>query len=54
MPEIKAQQGFGQKMAAAFALELEQETERRNKAWLQRNKSQLLPEPQPDFSRKFL
>lgn len=43
LPNIKAKSSFDQKMAAAFAMELEKETVQRNRSWLNRNSKIFLP-----------
>lgn len=43
LPKVKARPGFDQRMAAAFAMELERETQERNKAWLTKNTQISLP-----------
>lgn len=43
LPQVAARPGFDQRMAAAFALELENEIAQKNSAWLRKNKKILLP-----------
>jgi hypothetical protein len=54
LPEIKARDGFDARMAAAFALELENEIALKNKCWLKKNKKILLPDLISDFTGKML
>lgn len=44
LPEIIARFGFDQRMAAAFAMELERETLQRNRSWLKKHPKIKLPE----------
>lgn len=44
MPEIKANPGFDQKMAALFALELDKEIQQRNTSWLKKSSRIKLPD----------
>lgn len=44
LPVIKARPGFDQRMAAAFAMELQKETVQRNKSWLKKHPHIKLPE----------
>lgn len=53
LPKIKARPGFDQKMAAAFALELEKETIQRNKSWLMKHSQISLPEVITDLTKNF-
>lgn len=49
LPKVKARPGFDQRMAAAFAMELERETQERNKAWLKKNSQISLPDITSDL-----
>lgn len=49
LPKVKARLGFDQKMAAAFAMELESETQERNRAWLKKNSQISLPDITTDL-----
>lgn len=49
LPKIKSRPGFDQKMAAAFAMELEKETLQRNRSWLKKSKNISLPDIITDF-----
>lgn len=49
LPKVKARPGFNQRMAAAFAMELERETQERNKAWLKKNSQISLPDITSDL-----
>lgn len=53
LPKIKARPGFDQKMAAAFALELEKETVQRNKSWLMKHPQISLPEVITNLTKNF-
>lgn len=54
LPNIKARSGFDQRMAAAFALELERETVQRNKSWLEKHPKIKLPEIIADLKKDIL
>lgn len=54
LPEVKARPGFERKMAAAFAIELEEEVDRRNRSWLRKSQKISLPEVIKDLSQEFL
>lgn len=49
LPKVKARPGFDQRMAAAFAMELERETQERNKSWLKKNSQISLPNVTSDL-----
>ena len=49
LPKVKARPGFTQRMAAAFAMELEIETQERNKAWLKKRAQISLPDITSDL-----
>lgn len=49
LPKIKSRPGFDQKMAAAFAMELEREIQQRNKGWLKRSTNISLPDITTNF-----
>ncbi len=49
LPEIKASKRFDQKMAAAFAMELEEETRQRNRSWLKKHPQISLPDVSTDL-----
>lgn len=51
LPEIKARPGFDQKMAAAFAMELEREILRRNRSWLKKHPKIKLPNVLTDVKK---
>lgn len=53
LPKIKASSGFDQKMAAAFAIELEKETLQRNRSWLKKHPQISLPEVATDLAKNF-
>lgn len=50
LPKIKARPGFDQRMAAAFAMEMERETLQRNRSWLKKNSNISLPDITTNFS----
>ncbi len=54
LPEIKASPDFDRKMTARFALELENETARINKAWLQKSRNISLPHLISDLKGELL
>ncbi|WP_234572165.1 hypothetical protein [Rhodohalobacter sp. 614A] len=54
LPEIKARRGFDQRMAAAFAMELERETLQRNRSWLEKHPKIKLPEIIADLKKDVL
>lgn len=54
LPEIKARLGFDQRMAAAFAMELERETLQRNRSWLDKHPKIKLPEIIADLKKDVL
>lgn len=49
LPKVKARPNFDQKMAAAFAMELERETLERNRSWLKKNQQISLPDTTSDL-----
>ncbi len=49
LPPVKARPGFDQRMAAAFAMELERETQERNRSWLKKNSQISLPDMTSDL-----
>lgn len=49
LPKVKARPGFDQRMAAAFAMELERETQERNKSWLEKKSQISLPDITTDL-----
>lgn len=49
LPKIKASKRFDQKMAAAFAMELEKETLQRNRSWLKKHPQISLPDVSTDL-----
>lgn len=49
LPKVKARPSFDQRMAAAFAMELERETQERNRAWLKKNAQISLPDVTTDL-----
>lgn len=53
LPKIKASSRFDQRMAAAFAIELEKETLQRNKSWLKKHPQILLPKVVTDLTKNF-
>ncbi|MCC5941648.1 MAG: hypothetical protein JJU37_08915 [Balneolaceae bacterium] len=53
LPKIKAKPDFDQKMAALFAMELEQEVVQKNRSWLYKNKKISLPSLISDLSQEF-
>lgn len=53
LPKIKASPGFDQKMAAAFAIELEKETLQRNRSWLKKHPQISLPDVVTDLTKNF-
>lgn len=53
LPEIKARPGFDQRMAAAFAMELERETLQRNRSRLEKHPKIKLPEIIADLKNDF-
>lgn len=53
LPKIKARPGFDQRMAAAFAMELQSETTQRNRSWLKKHPKIKLPEIITDLEKEF-
>lgn len=51
LPKIKAAPDFEQKLAAKMSLELEQETARRNRSLIRKNKSISIPYPVLRFTK---
>lgn len=51
LPKIKSKPGFDQRMAAAFAMELEKEVQQRNKSWLKKKKNISLPGIVTNFNK---
>ena len=49
LSKVKARPGFDQRMAAAFAMELERETQERNRNWLKKNSQISLPDISADL-----
>lgn len=49
LPKVKARPGFDQRMAAAFAMELERETQERNRSWLKKKRQISLPNVSADL-----
>lgn len=49
LPKIKASKRFDQKMAAAFAMELQKEAMQRNKSWLKKHRQISLPDISTDL-----
>lgn len=47
--KVKARPKFDQRMAAAFAMELERETQERNRSWLKKNSQISLPDVTSDL-----
>lgn len=54
LPKIKAQPGFDQRMAAAFAMELEKEILLRNQSWLKKHPKITLPDIITDLKNNLL
>ena len=54
LPKIKASNRFDQKMAAAFAIELQREEVQRNKSWLEKHPQISLPDVLTDLTKNFL
>jgi hypothetical protein len=53
LPKIKAKPDFDQKMAALFAMELEEEVGRKNRSWLRKSKKISLPTLITNLSEEF-
>lgn len=51
LPEIKASKSFDQRMAAAFAMELQKETMQRNRSWLKKHPQISLPDISTDLTK---
>lgn len=51
LPKIKAAQDFEQKLAARMSLELEEESARRNRSLLKKNKCVSIPGPVLNFNK---
>jgi hypothetical protein len=54
LPVIKAKPDFDRKLAAAFAMELQQEVDQKNRAWLKKSNAIRLPDLISDARREFL
>ncbi|TVR18077.1 MAG: hypothetical protein EA391_03315 [Balneolaceae bacterium] len=53
LPKIKAGAGFDQKMAALFALELDEEVNRKSRSLVRKSKKISIPGLIPDLSKEF-
>ncbi len=53
LSKIKAKPDFDRKMAAVFAMELEEEVGRKNRSWLRKNKKIRLPSLITNLSQEF-
>lgn len=54
LPKIGVSEQFDQKMAAAFAVELQKETTQRNKSWLEKHPQISLPNVISDLTKNLL
>lgn len=54
LPKIKASATFDQRMAAAFAMELQKEELNRNRSWLEKHSQISLPHVVSDLTKNFL
>lgn len=54
LPKIKTSNHFDQKMAAAFAMELQKEEIQRNKNWREKHPQISLPDVLTDLTKNFL
>lgn len=54
LPKIKPSNRFDQKMAAAFAMELQKEEIQRNRSWLKKHPQISLPDVLTDLTKNFL